>query len=163
MQPENTFHKSFRSAQGSFQRDWIASPACLGRAKVLPGNEVHSVKLVREAAETWNCRNIKRRLWGLRKQTYGYQRGRAGKNQKSGVHKHTLLYLEWGFPSSSAGKESACNAGDLGSIPGVGRFPGEGKGYPLQYPGLENSMHCIVHGVAKSRTWVSHFHSLTHI
>ena len=43
----------------------------------------------------------------------------------------------------AAGKESACNAGDLGAIPGLGRFPGEGKGYPLQYSGLENSMDCI--------------------
>ena len=45
-----------------------------------------------------------------------------------------------GFPGGSAGKESTGNAGDLGSIPGLGRSPGEGKGYPLQYPGLENSM-----------------------
>ena len=45
-----------------------------------------------------------------------------------------------GFPSVSAGKESTCNAGDLGLIPGLGRSPGEGKGYPLQYSGLENSM-----------------------
>ena len=50
----------------------------------------------------------------------------------------------WGFPNSSIGKESACNAGDLGSIPRLGRSAGEGKGYPLQYPGLENSMDCIV-------------------
>ena len=49
------------------------------------------------------------------------------------------------FPCGSAGKESACNAGDLGSIPGLGRSPGEGKGYPLQYSGLENSMDYIVH------------------
>ena len=47
------------------------------------------------------------------------------------------------FPCGSAGKESACNAGDLGSISGLGRSPGEGKGYPLQYSGLENSMDCI--------------------
>ena len=52
----------------------------------------------------------------------------------------------------SAGKESACNAGDLSLIPELGRFPGEGKGYPLQYSGLENPMDCIVHGVAKSWT-----------
>ena len=45
-----------------------------------------------------------------------------------------------GFPCGSAGKESACNVGDLGSIPGLERSPGEGKGYPLQYSGLENSM-----------------------
>ena len=49
---------------------------------------------------------------------------------------------------------------DLGSIPGLGRPPGEGKGCPLQYSGLENSMDCIVHGVAKSQTWLSYFHSL---
>ena len=54
-----------------------------------------------------------------------------------------------GFPCGSAGKESAYNVGDLGLIPGLGRFPGDGKGYPLQYSGLENSMDCIVHGVAK--------------
>ena len=63
-----------------------------------------------------------------------------------------------GFPGGSAGKESACNAGDLGSIPGLGRSPGEGKGSPLQCPCLENSMDCVVHGVAKSRTWLSDFH-----
>ena len=57
-----------------------------------------------------------------------------------------------GFPCDSAGKVSACNAGDLGSIPGLGRSPGEGKGYPLQYSGLQNSMDCIVHGVAESDT-----------
>ena len=45
-----------------------------------------------------------------------------------------------GFPCGSVGKESACNAGDLGSVPGLGRSPGEGNGYPLQYSGLENSM-----------------------
>ena len=51
-----------------------------------------------------------------------------------------------GFPYSSADKESACSAGDPGSIPGLGRSPGEGKGCPLQYSGLENSMDRIVHG-----------------
>ena len=64
-----------------------------------------------------------------------------------------------GFPGSSAGTESACDAGDLGSIPGLGRSPGEGKGFPLQSSGLENSMDCIVHGGAKSRTRLSAFHS----
>ena len=57
-----------------------------------------------------------------------------------------------GFPCGSTGKESACNAGDPGLIPGSGRSPGEGKGYPLQYSGLENSMDCVVLGVAKKRT-----------
>ena len=57
-----------------------------------------------------------------------------------------------GFPCGLVGKEYACNAGDLGSIPGLGRSPGEGKGHPLQYSGLENSMDCIVLGVAMSQT-----------
>ena len=57
-----------------------------------------------------------------------------------------------GFPGGSAGKESACNAGDLGLIPGLGRSPGEESGYPLQYSGLENSMDRIVHGVTESQT-----------
>ena len=63
-----------------------------------------------------------------------------------------------GFPYSSGGKESACDAGDLSLIPGLGRSPGEGKGYPLQYSGLENFTHGIVHGVAKSQTRLSDFH-----
>ena len=62
-----------------------------------------------------------------------------------------------GFPGGSAGKESSCNAGDLSSIPGFGRFPGEGNSYSLQDSGLENSMDCIVHGVAKSQTQLSVF------
>ena len=65
-----------------------------------------------------------------------------------------------GFPCGSAGKESTCNAGDLGSIPGLGRSPGEGKGYGLQYSGLENSMDCIVHGITKNQTRLS---NQTHI
>ena len=68
----------------------------------------------------------------------------------------TAVFL--GFSCGSAGKESAHNAGNLGSIPGLGRSPGEGKGYPLQYSGLENSMDCIVHGVTKSQTGLSNFH-----
>ena len=66
-----------------------------------------------------------------------------------------------GFPGDSAGKESACNAGDLGVIPGLGRSPGEGNSYPLQYSGLENSMDSIVHGVAKSWTRLNDFHFLS--
>ena len=68
-----------------------------------------------------------------------------------------------GSPCDSAGKEFACNVGDLGSIPGFGRSPGEGKGYPLQYSGLENYMDCIVHGVTKSQTQLSDFHSIQYL
>ena len=63
-----------------------------------------------------------------------------------------------GFPGGLAGKESAHNMGDLGSIPGLGRSPGEGNGYPLPYSGLKNSMDCIVHGVTKSQTRLRDFH-----
>ena len=63
-----------------------------------------------------------------------------------------MSFKNLGFPDSSVGKESAHNAGDLGSIPGLGTSPGEGKGYPLQYSVLENSMDYIVHEVTKSQT-----------
>ena len=64
----------------------------------------------------------------------------------------------FGLHCGSAPKESTCNEGDLGSILGLGRYPGEGKGYPLQYSGLENFKDCIVHGVAKGRMWLRDFH-----
>ena len=68
-----------------------------------------------------------------------------------------------GFSAGSDSKKSACSAGDLGSIPGSGRSPGEGNGNPLQYSCLENSMNrrawwAAVHGVVKSWTWLSNFH-----
>ena len=63
-----------------------------------------------------------------------------------------------GFPCGSAGKEFACNVGELGWIPGLGRSPGEGNRYPPRYSSLENSMGCIVPGVTKSQTWLSDFH-----
>ena len=125
--------------------------------------------------------------------------------QLTHTHTHTMnpnifrsVHIIHSFPGSSAGKESACNAGDPSWIPGSGRSAGEGigyplqyslvslaaqlvknlhtmwetwvpslgwedplekgKGYPLQYSGLENSTDCIVHGVTKSRTQLSHFH-----
>ena len=63
-----------------------------------------------------------------------------------------------GVPGGSAGKESACNAGDPSLIPGLGRSPKEENGYSLQYSGLESSTDYIVHGVAKSQTQLSYFH-----
>ena len=70
----------------------------------------------------------------------------------------TLIQEVIGFLGGLVGKESTCNAGDLGLIPGLGRCPGEGNGYPLQYTGPKNSMDCIVHGVAKSPTRLNDFH-----
>ena len=72
------------------------------------------------------------------------------------------MYM-YSFPGSSAGKESTCNVGDLGLIPELGKFPGEGKGYPLQYSGLENSMDCIVRGAEKSQTRLCNYHFHFHI
>ena len=74
-----------------------------------------------------------------------------------GISRCKLVYIEWrnkvlGFPCGSAGKESTCNVGDLGSIRGLGRPLEKGQGYPFQGSGLENSMNYIVHGVAKSWT-----------
>ena len=92
-------------------------------------------------------------------------------NSRTRLSPHAVLSLvlnmTWynimGFPDNSVGEESSCNAGNPGLIPGLGRSPGEGKGYPLQYSGLENSMDCIVHGVyslwsSKSQTRLSDFH-----
>ena len=84
--------------------------------------------------------------------------GRVGKIHWRRDRLPTPVFL--GFPCGSAGKESDCNVGDLGSIPGLGRSPGEGKGYLLQCSGLENFMDCIVHGVTKSHIQLSDFHSL---
>ena len=85
----------------------------------------------------------------------------SGRMAEQPQQQHTALNgaCEWevtirlqGFSNGSAGKESACNVGDLASIPGLGRYPGERKSYPLQYSGLKNSMDCTGHGVAKSQT-----------
>ena len=79
--------------------------------------------------------------------------------------KNFVLFIVYRLPApvflgfcGSAGKEPACNAGDLGLIPGLGRSPGERKGYPLQYSGLENSIGCIIHGVAKTWRRLSDLH-----
>ena len=82
------------------------------------------------------------------------------RNQKStgsyyldkSLKEHLLKEVLCELLDSSVGRESTCNAGDLGSIPGLGRSPGKGIDYPLQYSGLENSVDCIIHGVAKSCT-----------
>ena len=83
---------------------------------------------------------------------------RVGHDWATNTYLHLLTQgIILGFPGGSDGKESACNAGDLGSVPGSGRFPGEGNGYPLQYSCLENSMGrgswwATVHGVAELDT-----------
>ena len=82
--------------------------------------------------------------------------------QRSGKLPTSISYICIGrqvlYSCGSAGKESACNVGDLGLTPGLGRPPGEGKGYTLQYSGLENSMDSTVHWITKSRTRLSNLH-----
>ena len=77
---------------------------------------------------------------------------KVGSKVKLAEFKSRLFHLLVFFPGGSAGKQSACSAGDLASIPRLGRSSGEGKAYPLQYSGLKNSKDCIVHGVTKSQT-----------
>ena len=74
------------------------------------------------------------------------------------TYKYIIICICKHFPDGANGKESACNARDLGLIPGLRRSPGEGKGFPHQYSGLENPMDCIVLGVTKSQTQLSNFH-----
>ena len=74
---------------------------------------------------------------------------------------HTPVFLS--LSCDSAGKKSTCNAGSLGLIPGLGRSPGDGKGYPLQCSGLENSMDCMIHGVTKSWKRLSDFHFTSYL
>ena len=82
-------------------------------------------------------------------------------NVEASLHQLQQMYHSKGFPAGSAGKESARSAGDLGLISGLGRSPGEGKGYPLQYSSLKNFIDCIVHEATKNQTCLSDFHSLT--
>ena len=74
-----------------------------------------------------------------------------GKEFEKNRYRYMYNCYNWGFPGGSDSKVSVCNAGDVGSIPGSGRSPGEGNGNPLQYSGLKNSMDCTVHGVTKVR------------
>ena len=114
------------------------------------------------------------KLWIEAIHIYGFPDSSVGKESNCnsgdpslipGLGRSTGEGISYPFQYSwgSAGKESACNAGDLDLIPGLGRPSWEGKCYPLQYSGLENSMDCIVHGVSKSQTWLSNFHSLTYV
>ena len=84
-----------------------------------------------------------------------------GQKESDMTEQLSLSEPSMGFPESSVDKESTCNTGDPSSIPGLGRSAGEGISYPPQYSSLENFMDCIVHGVAKSETWLSDFHFRT--
>ena len=117
--------------------EWVAMPS--SRAPSLPRDQTH-VSYVSWMAGGFFTTSV---TWEAQKITY-----------TDNPSNFTLLYS---FPCGSASKESDCNVGDLSSVPRLGRSPGEGKGYPLQYSGLENSMDCIVHGVAKSLTRLGNF------
>ena len=99
---------------------------------------------------SFNHSSLKQKAAGAQRGSVTCQRTRAQERDAVWVGVHC-------FPEGSAGKESACNTGDPGSIPGLGGSPGEGRGYPLQYSGLENFMGCIVYWIAKSWTRLSDF------
>ena len=100
---------------------------------------------------------------------WGFPGNSIGKNLPA-LQETLVRFLSWedllekeptpvslGFPGGSAGNKYTCSVGDLGLIPALARSPGEGNGYPLQYSGMENSMDCIVHGVAKIWTRLNDF------
>ena len=89
---------------------------------------------------------------------FGYSQVIQTKVHEWGWWFWATLCLERGFPDSSIGKESTCNVRDLDLIPGLEKYPGEGKGYSLQYSGLENYMDYTVHGATKSQPVLSDFH-----
>ena len=108
----------------------------------------------------WACK-VKLDLCQQNRREGRWNKLRPGSSTFSRCSFLSALYCQ-SFSGGSAGKESACNEGGLGSISRLGRCPGEGKGYPLQYSGLVNPMDCIVHGVTKSQTRLSNFHAPTH-
>ena len=118
------------------------------------GIQVFSIRCIWDPNSVW--RNLNR-LFGQASDSWII---RLLPSQSPGVFPQLIMssLVLLGFAGGSACKESARNAEDLGSIPGLGKSPGERKGYPLQYAGLDNFMDCIAHGVAKSQTQLSDFH-----
>ena len=134
---------------------WIYQVSCL--FNVISILEVHWDSLIAQLVKNWAPAMQEKRIF--------LQCRRPRFNPWVGKIHWRRLATRWlpipvflGFPGGLAGKESACNAGDLGLILGLGKSPGEGNGYPLQYSGLENSMDCIVHRVTKSQTQLNDFH-----
>ena len=150
-------------------QDWETGPAksLSGPFNLASGGFVANSPLISNCSALWNSEKVMKsgvlptRNGGLKRPPCpGVPQGPA---QHSSINLFycffclffSILFISfWScFPCGSAGKESICNVGDVDSVPGLGRSPGEGKAYPLQYSGLENSMDCTVCGVAKSRTW----------
>ena len=139
---------------GRFFTDWTTREVpIVAQIKTLTWNGKwfqHFYSFYLNIRNLWWTKNMHKEVFYRRWRIEGWKW-----SKKSG-----LLMLIWAsFSESSVGKESACSAGDLGSIPGLGRFPEEGKCYWLQYSGLENSRDGIVHGIAKSWTWLNNFHT----
>ena len=121
------------------RHDWATSPSCVGEGN---GNPLQCSCLENPShGGAW---------WAA---VYGVAQRRTRLTRLSSSSSNSSL----GFSVGSDCKESTCNVGDTGSIPGLGRSPGEGNSYPPQYPGLENSTGCTVRGVSKSRTQLSNF------
>ena len=135
--------------QGSWHRDQIWSPAL--QADSLPLSHQGSFQ-VHFISEHWPLEML---LWTQKTEQTCISVSVENSNYRLLHRVERNLFI---YDVKRVGKESACSTGDLGSIPGLGRSPGEGKGYQLQYSDTENSMDCIVHGVAKSWTRLSDFH-----
>ena len=136
------------STRGKFSGSWKAV------ASLVQVSVIHRLYVSHKATGLFHCCHDSTQIIPTLEQGLHVASQWLFRDKSSG---YLFLYHEaskhrFGFPRGSAGKESTCDAGDLGSTPGLGRSPGEGNGYPLHFSGLENSMDCIVHGVAKSRT-----------
>ena len=143
----------------SKSRDWTQGSRIAGRFftnwATMEAQEywVKSLSLLQEIFPTqeqnWGLLHCRQILYQL-----NYKTNQGWVGARNCLH---IWSAHMGFPDGSAGKESACSVGDLDSIPGLGRSPGERNRYPLHYSGLENSMNCIVDRVTKSWTWLSSF------
>ena len=143
---------NWEAVESGFESRQPRSHTCMPNHPLMQVSPFISFTRVFEGSLKWTWRNLSelpvlvmdREAW--RAVIHGVAKSRTRLSEWTELNWTVFLI---GFPCGSAGKESACNAGDLGSIPGLGRSPGEGKGYPLLYSGLENSTDCVVHGVAR--------------
>ena len=126
--------------------------SCLYKSQCAPLPEQHWNEFILKCILIFSLWSLKQMPWELNCSPSPMEKRRK---------LSTLINHQWSRKEAKFQSHlppASCNAGDLGLIPGLGRSLGEGKGYPLQYSGLENSMDCIVHGEAKIQTWLSDFH-----
>ena len=167
MNRQRTTEQRVRGSRPAFRSGLHRNLNCsLGLPKVVCFSK-HSPDLSCPSAEDRPGNTREQRNLGANKNINTTQKGKGSRKENwflgwQRTHRlPTPVFL--GLSGGSHGKESACYVGDPGSIPGLGKYPGEGNSYPLQFSGLENSIEYTVHGVAKSQTRLSNFHFYTHI